>query len=121
MEYLAIKDNQIIGRYAGGHPLFDEVLQVNFLEGEEFNVKLGDDIRIYKDLQKGIKKTDVELIAENFLSREEYNTKIDLFRQTAYKEEADPLGMQVLRGDLDKKEWLAKIEEIKKRYPKEKK
>ena len=51
--------------------------------------------------------------------KEEYNRYIDDLRQAAYAREADPLGMQVLRGELDKSEWLAKINEIKRRYPKE--
>ena len=41
-----------------------------------------------------------------------------LISKTAYKREADPLGMQVMRGEVEKTEWLAKIDEIKKRYPK---
>ena len=118
MQYLAIKEHKIIGYYAGGYPVFEESEHVKILEGEEYNIELGDDIRIYKDPKKGIKKTEAELIAEGLLTREEYNAKIDLVRQKAYKEEADPLGMQVLRGDLEKTEWIKKIEEIKKRYPK---
>ena len=52
------------------------------------------------------------------ISKEEYNAFIDKQRETAYRQEADALGMQVLRGELDKAEWLTKIAEIKKRYPK---
>lgn len=63
-------------------------------------------------------KTKKELYDEGKLSKEEYNLYIDKLRQSAYAREADPLGMQVLRGDLKKSEWLEKIEEIKKRYPK---
>ena len=65
-----------------------------------------------------VPKTKKELYDEGKLSKEEYNAYIDELRQAAYSREADPLGMQVLRGELDKSEWLEKIEEIKARYPK---
>lgn len=65
-----------------------------------------------------VPKTKKELYDEDKLSKEEYNAYIDELRQAAYSREADPLGMQVLRGDLDKAVWLEKIAEIKKRYPK---
>ena len=63
-------------------------------------------------------KTKKELFDEGKLSKEDYNAYIDELRQAAYSRETDPLGMQVLRGDLDKSVWLEKIAEIKKRYPK---
>lgn len=65
-----------------------------------------------------VPKTKKELYDEGKLSKEEYNAYIDELRQAAYSRETDPLGMQVLRGDLDKAVWLEKIAEIKKRYPK---
>ena len=65
-----------------------------------------------------VKKSKKELYDEGKLSKEEYNLYIDNLRQLAYKQESDPLGMQALRGDIDKAEWLAKIAEIKQRYPK---
>ena len=65
-----------------------------------------------------IPKTKKELFDEGKLSKEEYNLYIDRLRQAAYNREADPLGMQVLRGDLEKAVWLEKIAEIKNRYPK---
>ena len=66
-----------------------------------------------------VPKTKKELYDEGKISKEEYNRYIDDLRQAAYAREADPLGMQVLRGELDKSEWLTKIDEIKRRYPKE--
>ncbi|WP_315449532.1 hypothetical protein [uncultured Treponema sp.] len=51
-------------------------------------------------------------------ARKEYNAYIDRQRAAAYRQEADPLGMQVMRGDIDKDVWLEKIAEIKQRYPK---
>lgn len=38
-------------------------------------------------------------------------------RQAAYAAEADPIAMQMLRDEATKDEWLAKIEEIKARFP----
>jgi hypothetical protein len=46
-------------------------------------------------------------------SREEQ----EALRQAAYIVEADPIAMQMLRDEATKEEWLAKIEEIKLRYP----
>jgi hypothetical protein len=40
-----------------------------------------------------------------------------LARQRAYTKEADPLKSRADRGDATVEEWLAKIEEIKARYP----
>ena len=65
-----------------------------------------------------VKKSKKELYDEGKISKEEYNRYIDDLRQAAYSRESDPLGMQALRGDIDKAEWLAKIAEIKQRYPK---
>jgi hypothetical protein len=38
-------------------------------------------------------------------------------RRAAYAAEADPIAMQMLRDEATKEEWLAKIEEIKARFP----
>ena len=65
-----------------------------------------------------VKKTAKELYQEGLLGKEEYNAYIDRQREAAYRQEADPLGMQAMRGDIDKSEWLAKIAEIKQRYQK---
>lgn len=77
---------------------------------------LKDDEKIEGDYV--VKKTKKELYDEGKLSKEEYNLYIDELRQSAYAREADPLGMQVLRGELEKTVWLEKIAEIKARYPK---
>lgn len=63
-------------------------------------------------------KTEKEQYDAGLISKEEYNAYIDRQREAAYRLEADLLGMQALRGDIDKAEWLAKIAEIKQRYPK---
>lgn len=39
-------------------------------------------------------------------------------RLKAYREEADPLFFKMQRGEVTMDEWLAKIAEIKERYPK---
>lgn len=65
-----------------------------------------------------VRKTEKELYQEGLLGKEEYNTYIDRLRGAAYQQEADPLGMQAMRGDIDKSVWLARIAEIKLRYPK---
>lgn len=38
-------------------------------------------------------------------------------RATAYKNESDPLFFKAQRGEATMDEWLAKVEEIKARYP----
>ena len=173
MEYIEIKNNIIIGHYCGDMPKQkNPTIEYRIIENCAANI--GDDIRIYTDLQAGTKKPLKQLVAENLisvpegkklneagmdfidmteaekvtagliqlkpdekieneyivpktkkelydegkLSKEEYNRYIDGLRQAAYSRESDPLGMQVLRGKLEKSEWLTKIDEIKQRYPK---
>ena len=174
MEYIEIKNNIIIGHYCGTIPEKKKP-EIEYLIVENCVVNIGDDVRIYVDVQAGIKKPLKQLVAEKLItipegkklneagtdfvdmtevekiaagiiqlkpdekiegnyivkktekeqydarlmSKEEYNVFIDTQREAAYRQEADPLGMQVLRGELAKAEWLAKISEIKKRYPKE--
>ena len=173
MEYIEIKNNIIIGHYCGDMPK-EKHSDTEYLVVERIYANIGDDIRMYIDLQAGIKKPLAQLVAENLISvpegkklneaatdfvdmseaekvaagliqlkadekisgnyivkksekeqydaglisKEEYNVYIDRQREAAYRQEADPLGMQALRGDIDKAEWLAKIAEIKQRYPK---
>ena len=173
MEYIEIKNNIIIGHYCGAMPE-KKSPEIEYRIIENCVANIGDDIRIYSDLQAGIKKPLAQLVKEGLvsmpegkklnetgtdfvdmseaekvaagliqlkpdekiegdyivkkskkelydegkLSKEEYNLYIDNLRQAAYKQESDPLGMQVLRGELDKSEWFAKIAEIKQRHPK---
>ena len=173
MEYIKIKSNIITGHYCGAIPEKNNpAIEYRIVENCAANI--GDDIRIYSDLQAGIKKPIAQLVKEGLvpvlegkklneagtdfvdmteaekvaagliqlkadekiegdyivkkskkelydegkLSKEEYNLYIDNLRQAAYRQEADPLGMQVMRGEVEKTEWLAKIAEIKQRYPK---
>ena len=173
MEYIEIKSNIITGHYCGAIPEKNNpAIEYRIVENCAANI--GDDVRLYTDLQTGIKKplaqlvkeglvpvpegkklneagtdfvdmTDAEKVAAGLIqlkadekvegtyivkktekeqydagliSKEEYNAYIDHQREAAYRQEADPLGMQVMRGDIDRSEWLAKIAEIKQRYPK---
>ena len=173
MEYIEIKSNIITGHYCGAIPEKNNpAIEYRIVENCAANI--GDDVRLYTDLQTGIKKplaqlvkeglvpvpegkklneagtdfvdmTDAEKVAAGLIqlkadekvegtyivkktekeqydagliSKEEYNAYIDYQREAAYRQEADPLGMQVMRGDIDRSEWLAKIAEIKQRYPK---
>lgn len=172
-ERLEVKDNIIINRVIGKKPQTEKE-GITYIYGSNFQANIGDDIRMYTDLQAGtkkpltqlvkeelvpvpegkklneagtdfvdmseaekvaaglihlkadekvegdyiVKKTEKELYQEGLLGKEEYNTYIDRLRGAAYRLEADPLGMQVMRGDIDKAVWLEKIAEIKKRYPK---
>lgn len=80
-------------------------------------------LRVLKDDEKVegdyvIKKTKKELYDDGLITKEEYNLYIDELREADYRREADPLGMQVMRGDVEKNIWLEKIAEIKARYPK---
>ena len=43
---------------------------------------------------------------------------IDALRHTAYVAESDPIFFRYQREEATKEEWLAKVEEIKARYPK---
>ena len=173
MEYIEIKNNIVIGHYCGAMPNKKKP-EIECRVIENCKVNIGDDVRRYADLDRGLLKPFKTLVAENLIaipegkklneagtefvdmtdaekvkagiiqlkpdekiegdfiiqktkkelydeckiSKEEYNAYIDELRQAAYSREADPLGMQVLRGELDKSVWLEKIAEIKKRYPK---
>ena len=173
MEYIEIKSNIITGHYCGAMPEKDNpAIEYRIVENCAANI--GDDIRMYTDLQAGTKKPLTQLVEEGLIpvpegkklnkagtdfedmseaekvaaglmqlkadekvegayvvkktekeqydagliSKEEYNAYIDRQREAAYRQEADPLGMQVMRGEVEKTEWLAKIAEIKQRYPK---
>ena len=172
-ERLEIKGNIIINRVIGAKPKREKE-GITYIYGSNFQANIGDDIRMYTDLQAGTKKPLKQLVAEKLItipegkklnedgtdfvdmtevekiaagiiqlkpdekiegnyivkktekeqydaglmSKEEYNAFIDTQREAAYRQEADPLGMQVLRGDIERSLWLEKIEEIKKRYPK---
>lgn len=58
------------------------------------------------------KKEDIE--AEKLAN---YNQNQKYARMDAYKLEADPLFFKYQRGEIEKEEWVMKVEEIKARYP----
>lgn len=172
-ERLEIKDNIIINHVIGKKPKTEKD-GVMYFYGNHIQANIGDDIRMYTDLQTGTKKPLTQLVEEGLvpvpegkklneagtdfvdmtdaekvsagliqlktdekvegayvvkktekeqydaglISKEEYNAYIDRQREAAYRQEADPLGMQIMRGEVEKTEWLAKIAEIKQRYPK---
>ena len=167
-------ENNIITKHVIGKKPKTEKEGITYIYGSNFQANIGDDVRLYTDLQTGIKKPLAQLVKEGLvpvlegkklneagtdfvdmteaekvaagliqlkadekikgdyivkktekekydagiISKEEYNAYIDRQREAAYRLEADPLGMQVMRGDIDRSEWLAKIAEIKQRYPK---
>lgn len=167
-------ENNIITKHVIGKKPKQEKEGITYLYGKNIQANIGDDIRMYTDLQTGTKKPLTQLVEERLvpvpegkklneagtdfvdmtgaekvsagliqlkadekvegayvvkktekeqydaglISKEEYNAYIDRQREAAYRQEADPLGMQVMRGEVEKTEWLAKIAEIKQRYPK---
>lgn len=167
-------ENNIITKHVIGKKPKTEKEGITYFYGKNIQANIGDDIRMYTDLQAGtkkpltqlveeglvpvpegkklneagtdfvdmseaekvaagiiqlkvdekidgdyiVKKTEKEQYDEGLISKEEYNAYIDRQREAAYKQEADPLGLQVQRGDIDSDVWLTKIAEIKQRYPK---
>lgn len=49
---------------------------------------------------------------------EELEARTTAARAAAYAKEADPLFLKSQRGEATREEWLAKVQEIKDRYPK---
>lgn len=54
------------------------------------------------------------VVVEKKLSDEE----IDKLRAEAYREESDPIFFKYQRKEAKKEDWINKVNEIKKRYPK---
>ena len=57
-------------------------------------------------------KVDQTKVAELKAAEAEAN------RRTAYQQEADPLFFKAQRGEATREDWLAKVAEIRARYPK---
>jgi hypothetical protein len=51
------------------------------------------------------------------IEQELENERIKNLRKRAYQEESDPLFFEYQRGDIEKSEWIAKVQEIKERFP----
>ena len=47
------------------------------------------------------------------------NKKVESDRRIAYIMEADPLFFKIQRGEATQEQWIAKIQEIKLRFPKQ--
>jgi hypothetical protein len=76
----------------------------------------GDDLEWLDQNQS--RPTDAEIAAEvTRLQAELPNKLAKQNRAAAYATEADPLFFKAQRGEATEEEWLAKIEEIKTRYP----
>ncbi|PIE98651.1 MAG: hypothetical protein CR988_02280 [Treponema sp.] len=61
-EYIEIKDNIIIGHYCG--VMLEKNDGITRIEIDNPNANVGDDVRLYSDLVKGVKKPLVQLIEE---------------------------------------------------------
>ena len=81
--------------------------------------------RIVVNCQTG-EVTTVPLTSEEIAEREAYARDVlpgelrkdaESNRAAAYRSEADPLFFKAQRGEATNDEWLAKIEEIKARFP----
>jgi len=51
------------------------------------------------------------------IEQELKSEKIKNLRKRAYQEESDPLFFKYQRGDIEKSEWIAKVQEIKEKFP----
>jgi hypothetical protein len=60
-----------------------------------------------KEIEDAWKEIEVEFEIE----------RLSNLRKNAYREESDPLFFEYQRGDIEKSEWVAKVEEIKARFP----
>lgn len=60
-----------------------------------------------KEIKNAWKDIELELEIE----------RLSNLRKRAYQEESDPLFFEYQRGDIEKSEWIAKVEEIKARFP----
>ena len=63
-------------------------------------------------------KTIDELYDEGKLTVEEYNKKIDEFRQSRFLMETDKMGLMYLRGECTLEEWKSAMDKIREELPK---
>jgi hypothetical protein len=71
----------------------------------------------YIQLSDGTWTTAWTVRSMTIVELDDYNRTIEQQRQSAYQREADPLYFMWKRGESTEEEWLAKIQEIKSRYP----
>lgn len=60
----------------------------------------------------------VDLKTYSLIGYRKSNKEVEELRRNAYMKESDPLFFQYQRGECTKTDWLNKIDEIKRRYPK---
>jgi hypothetical protein len=82
--------------------------------------ELGDDIPVSEGSFEVPKRPDetYDWVDGAWVKSDRENMANKELRTAAYKEESDPLFFKWQRDEITKEEWLAKIEEIKQRYPK---
>ena len=66
MEYIEIKDNIVIGHYCGRMPEVKNP-EIEYRIIENYEVNIGDDIRVYEDITTGKKKSLKVLVKENLI------------------------------------------------------
>lgn len=66
MEYIEIKDNIVIGHYCGRMPEVKNP-EIEYRIIENYEVNIGDDIRVYEDVKTGKKKSLKALVKENLI------------------------------------------------------
>lgn len=64
-------------------------------------------------------KNGVVVVSEfkDQIIKDENNKAMEKLRLVAYEKESDPIFFKIQRGEATQDQWLAKIEEIKMRYP----
>lgn len=75
------------------------------------------DINTGKLTQTIISQGEEDLIKSSSATRGEQNAFIEMNRSLAYSSESDPLFFKWQRGEIEKQDWLDKVQEIKLRYP----
>lgn len=76
-----------------------------------------DDHYLWRGYQEWLEDGN-EALPADVPSADESSANAAAMRFLAYKEEADPLFFKYQRGEATKEDWLAKVNEIKERFPK---
>jgi hypothetical protein len=136
MRYAYVKDGQIVdgprslpkswGNTSGFDLMSDEELRaVGWLPWKFIEVQRPEDNWVLDTSVVAIGDTEItETQTYRQKTQDEINAdianQIESNRQaraTAYREEADPLFFKSERGEATREEWLAKVQEIRNRYP----
>jgi hypothetical protein len=136
MKYAYVKDGKIVegpkslpkvwGNTSGFNLMSDaELAKIGWLPWRFVEISSpGDDWTLTSSVVE-IKPTEiVETQAYRLITQSEKDDKIRQQREDnkearnrAFREESDPLFFKAERGEATREEWLAKIEEIRGRYP----